>query len=556
MSVLVVDDSFAIRRVIRSSLEAMGYAPAAILEARDGMEALEILESVERRVELVLTDWIMPRLNGLELLRRIKQTSQLQSIPVILVSCRDRRECIQVALREGASDYLVIPFRPELFSRRIRRVSKPSGTDADMRHSATILVADDSQSMRRYLRAALDQVSDTIMTVLEARDGIDALEVLSREPVDLAIVDWEMPNMDGFDVLRKMKASREWSGIPVVMITGATRSERVIEALQVGAAAFLVKPIRPATIAEQVSTLLRERRTRHGSDETGTSRRAPVTLHSGEPARTPLLSQLSPELIEDIRRTARRRLICPGEWIVHHNELVDSFHVIEQGTVELRAWMDAPVREVRQAGDCLAELAFLTGDSARMFAIARTSVTLLTIDRAPFEMLLASQPDLGPVLSRLLARVSEQEGEEAWQGLMQGQSATVSEGTLFSIVELASRTLRTGVLRFRQSNAQGIMYFRDGDLEHVREEERTGEEAFHRLMGWTTGTITFQPGDHTFKSQGLPPIMTLLTKGPRPGEVPQAEPGAGRSPATTPASDPVSLTRRIVLEGTDHRVIW
>jgi two-component system, chemotaxis family, chemotaxis protein CheY len=106
--VLVVDDSAAIRKILQRVLRQTGMAINTIHEAGDGQEALELLRS--RRVDLVLTDINMPRMDGLELLAAIKGSSDWASVPVVMITTEGGETKVAEAVRLGAAGYVRKPF--------------------------------------------------------------------------------------------------------------------------------------------------------------------------------------------------------------------------------------------------------------------------------------------------------------------------------------------------------------------------------------------------------------------------------------------------------------
>lgn len=117
--VLLIDDSPAMRTLIRRVIDVSGLEPGAVFEANDGQEALEVLE--REWVDVVLTDINMPRMNGEEFVRRLAASGLTQSIPIIVISTDGtevRREHLQAL---GIRGYLVKPFHPEDLKDQIER---------------------------------------------------------------------------------------------------------------------------------------------------------------------------------------------------------------------------------------------------------------------------------------------------------------------------------------------------------------------------------------------------------------------------------------------------
>ena len=116
MKILSVDDSAIIRKIIRSAVEVLGYD---LSEASEGMEALAVLEENYENTELILLDWNMPGMNGLEFLEKVKKDSRFRNIPVMMVTTESERENIVKAIQAGAKHYMTKPFTTEDISKRI-----------------------------------------------------------------------------------------------------------------------------------------------------------------------------------------------------------------------------------------------------------------------------------------------------------------------------------------------------------------------------------------------------------------------------------------------------
>ncbi|NMA95907.1 MAG: response regulator [Clostridiales bacterium] len=116
MKIMTVDDSAIVRKIIQSAVGVLEYD---VLEAREGREALEILEDEHESVALILLDWNMPGMNGIEMLETIKGDSRFKSIPVMMVTSETGSENIIKAIQAGAAHYLIKPFTIEELTKRI-----------------------------------------------------------------------------------------------------------------------------------------------------------------------------------------------------------------------------------------------------------------------------------------------------------------------------------------------------------------------------------------------------------------------------------------------------
>ncbi len=110
MKILSIDDSSATRQFIKRAIDILGFE---FLEAADGQQGLDILKAEGGQIDLILLDWIMPVMDGMELLKIIKASDLLKNIPVTFVSTEQDRDKILEAIQEGAKNYLIKPFSQE-----------------------------------------------------------------------------------------------------------------------------------------------------------------------------------------------------------------------------------------------------------------------------------------------------------------------------------------------------------------------------------------------------------------------------------------------------------
>ena len=120
MNVLVVDDAATMRRIVRGLLRELGLKN--IREAEDGAIALESLKT--HKMDLVVSDWSMPNMNGLELLQEMKADGGLKHIPVLMVTAESKKENIMQAVQAGVSNYIVKPFNSQTLEEKLHKIFK------------------------------------------------------------------------------------------------------------------------------------------------------------------------------------------------------------------------------------------------------------------------------------------------------------------------------------------------------------------------------------------------------------------------------------------------
>jgi two-component system chemotaxis response regulator CheY len=116
MKVLVVDDSSTMRRIIKNTLKRLGYTD--IVEGADGIEGLAGFQAND--IDIVITDWNMPNMNGLELVKRVRAINT--DVPIIMVTTEGGKGEVITALKAGVNNYIVKPFTPQVLKEKLSAV--------------------------------------------------------------------------------------------------------------------------------------------------------------------------------------------------------------------------------------------------------------------------------------------------------------------------------------------------------------------------------------------------------------------------------------------------
>ena len=238
--VLVVDDDDDFRVLIRAQLLNAGYE---VLDARDAASAMHIARTM--RPDVITVDLLMPGLDGWDFIERLRSEDALARIPVVVVSGVPEA----TESRRRPEDVAVVT-KGEGLGQLLRAISQALGN----RRGATVLVAEDDGDLRGVLTASLTRNGHR---VLQARDGAEALAAIDREHVDLLVLDLLMPNIDGFEVLARLRSNQQNARLPVIVVSGADRSSSELRSLRLGANVYLTKPIEASALAEEVTRLLK-----------------------------------------------------------------------------------------------------------------------------------------------------------------------------------------------------------------------------------------------------------------------------------------------------------
>ena len=119
MKLLVVDDSSTMRRIIKNTLQRLGYED--ILEAEHGVEAWQIMDTTEG-IQILITDWNMPEMNGLDLVKKVRADERYTSIPIIMVTTEGGKAEVITALKAGVNNYIVKPFTSQVLKEKLEVV--------------------------------------------------------------------------------------------------------------------------------------------------------------------------------------------------------------------------------------------------------------------------------------------------------------------------------------------------------------------------------------------------------------------------------------------------
>lgn len=228
--ILIVDDSPTIRFGLKRDLGQLG---AVVTEASDGYEALNIVNSED--FDLIITDIEMPRMDGFTFCSKLKSHPTKNSIPVIILSSKEKEEDIELGFKVGAASYIIKSNAKSDLRARVKEILDKNS----LLRGRTVLVVDDSTSIRNLIEKALTKAG---FNVISAENGRDALELLGKDTPDMILSDLHMPELDGFGLCKSVHADKNLSQIPFIIMSSDGDRATMRRLLQYGASAYLVKP--------------------------------------------------------------------------------------------------------------------------------------------------------------------------------------------------------------------------------------------------------------------------------------------------------------------------
>ncbi len=246
--ILLVDDSQLIHSHTAPILQEAGYE---VLSAFDGAEGLRLAR--QHRPDLLISDIEMPKMDGYELCRLVKDDPETAHVPVLISSTLGESQDLEKGFDAGADDYMVKPVIAVDLLTRTKQLLAES-MPATREH---ILVVDDSPAQRHYVADCLARQGFRIST---AENGRIALDIVLEQAPHLVVSDYEMPEMTGFELVHSIRANPKTRNTPVVMLTARDSKRDMAQMRAAGASAYLVKPFAQDKCIATVERTLAERR--------------------------------------------------------------------------------------------------------------------------------------------------------------------------------------------------------------------------------------------------------------------------------------------------------
>ncbi|MEA2257916.1 MAG: hypothetical protein QOJ51_741 [Acidobacteriaceae bacterium] len=262
-SVLIVDDSEIIRKVLLGMVQANGFLGRAVSSGEEALSALVHGSQVGQPFDLVLMDWRLPGIDGIEASRRIKEHTTLRPIPaIVMISAFESEEVLRGLKQPRFDAFLVKPITETVLMRTIVSISGENiaGPDSGLQPVAgnllsdltgrRVLVVEDNEINRDLASELLCDLGIRTAVAINGRHGVD--EVLAQ-PFDLVLMDIQMPVMDGLAATRLIRADSRFHDLPIIAMTAhAMRGDRE-RSLDSGMNDHLTKPIDPAALSAILS---------------------------------------------------------------------------------------------------------------------------------------------------------------------------------------------------------------------------------------------------------------------------------------------------------------
>ena len=255
ITILVIEDNELNMKLVRGILITNKYR---VIEAVDAETGIQLTR--EHHPDLILMDIQLPGMDGLEATRIVKADPALNDIPVLALTSYAMQGDEEKAIAAGCDGYLSKPIDLQHFLETIgrflsdREARSPDRPGNNKVHKNKILIVDDDPLNIKLLAAKLP---DEKYKTIEACNGAEAIEKALKESPDLILLDIMMPEMDGYEVTKRLKDNPATREIPIILITALDNRDDKVKGLEAGAEEFLNKPINTTELLARIQSMVR-----------------------------------------------------------------------------------------------------------------------------------------------------------------------------------------------------------------------------------------------------------------------------------------------------------
>lgn len=255
LNVYLVEPSHTQQIIIGQFLTDAGIYDVKYIAS--GHEALDALSHA--LPDLIISSMYLPDMTGVDLVHAIRKHSSSYEMAFLLISSETNIKYLEPIRQAGAIAILPKPFTQlELNTALSSTIDYLHPQKANLEHfdiaDLQVLIVDDSELSRKYISRILSDVG--IENISLANDGKQALDMFNRHYFDLIVTDFNMPEMDGLQLVKHIRASEEHRNIPILMVTSEQNQNRLAAVEKAGVSAVLDKPFEPGSIRNLIVRLL------------------------------------------------------------------------------------------------------------------------------------------------------------------------------------------------------------------------------------------------------------------------------------------------------------
>ncbi len=266
MRVLVVDDNAAAREILSEQLRGLGFSVSAVASGADALAAVAQAET-DHPFGVVFVDWKMPGMDGIETARRLREGKR--ALRIVMATAFGRDDARAQAQAAGIESFLVKPISQsslvdslvDLFAPQAGASARAGGAaiEAARLGGVRLLLAEDNEINQQI---AVELLQGAGASVAIANNGREAMEMLAAggpEAYDAVLMDLQMPEMDGIEATRRLRADARFAGLPIIAMTAHAMVEERERCLAAGMADHISKPIDPHAMFQTLARWVRGR---------------------------------------------------------------------------------------------------------------------------------------------------------------------------------------------------------------------------------------------------------------------------------------------------------
>jgi signal transduction histidine kinase/DNA-binding response OmpR family regulator len=267
MDVLIVDDDPILLETAADTLKSLGVTADCAESASKALEMITHRHETEQDYRIVILDWKMPDIDGIEMTRRIRSTVS-PDIPILLISAYDRTDIEGAAKKAGANAFISKPlFRSTLYDTindvlgTGAKFAEPENDYSDL-HGMNILIAEDFDVNWEVISALLEMYGINTERAENGRICVEKIKSAAEGSYDLIFMDIQMPEMNGLDATKNIRALDDpWaSSIPIIAMTADAFSENVTECLNAGMNGHISKPVDIKLVIKEIYRIKEEKK--------------------------------------------------------------------------------------------------------------------------------------------------------------------------------------------------------------------------------------------------------------------------------------------------------
>jgi len=255
VATILVEPSVAQRRIIEGFLKEVGIAD--VVWVKTGSEALAFIH--KNSPDLVISAMHLEDMTGTDLVQKMRGNSVMSDIPFMLISSETHYRYLEPIRQAGVIALLPKPFELRQLKKAIEStVNYLDPGELDMRHFSSedikVLVVDDSLTARKHIKRVL--INMGIENLTEAENGCHALELIENNFFDLIVTDYNMPQMDGQELIEHVRNASAQASVPILMVSSEHDDSRLAAVQQAGVSAICDKPFESDVVKKLIERIL------------------------------------------------------------------------------------------------------------------------------------------------------------------------------------------------------------------------------------------------------------------------------------------------------------